>query len=181
MSTNEEQLMGRRAGTRTGTGHVLLLRGRGALILAPLAAVAAAAVIGAPAARAVPTHESWAAELSVADGDDIDVVPRDGAIRLRDHAVRPTGTEPMRAEGQLLLAPRRLSAVSDRFAAVLSADQPLGSQTVVSVRGIRSDGTWSTWTTVPPDGQAQLGEPTLEVQVQLQLTAPAGTGDGLVV
>src|SRR4051812_6554041 len=163
-------------GSRTvaDAGPAPWARGRGPLIVATVAAVAAAALMGAPVARATPTGESWAAELSVADGDDINVATRDGAIRLRNPAPQPTGTGPMRAEGRLLLAPRRLSAVSDRIAAALNADQPPGSETVVSVRSIRPDGTWSTWRSLPPDSAAALDGPTLEVQVQLHLRAPVG-------
>ena len=152
---------------------------RGASSVAVTAAVLAA-LLGAPAAHAVPTSESWAAELSVADGDDVNVVAVDGAIRLRDLTPRQTSTGPTPAEGELLLAPRRLSAVSNRVAAALTAEHPPGSQTVVSVRGVRSDGTWSQWTPAAPAAPAVLPEPTFEVQVRVTLVAaPQGAGPAL--
>jgi hypothetical protein len=152
-------------------------RGRRGVTTVAVTAAAMAALLGAPAAHAVPTSETWAAELSVADGDDANVVARDGAIRLRDLTPHQTSTGPTPAEGELVLPPRRLSAVSNQVTAALTAEQPPGSQTVVSVRGIRSDGTWSQWTAAAPAAPAVLPEPTFEVQVRVTLVAaPHGAG-----
>ncbi|MCD2191201.1 hypothetical protein [Actinomycetospora soli] len=124
-----------------------------------------------PAALAVPSAETWGAELAVDGGDDVDVVADDGAARLRDTAARTTTTGPAPAEGTLLLAPRRLGAVADRISTAPTADTPGGSQVLVAVRGIRDDGSWSEWIPTGAQGPAQLPAPTLQVQVRVTLVA----------
>jgi len=138
------------------------------------------AAVSAPHAGAVPTSESWAAELSVADGDDANVAVTNGAVRLVDRSPRATSTGQVPAEGELLLPPRRPAAVTDRVAATVTADRPSGSQVLVSVRGIRADGTWSQWSVAADGKPAILPEPTFEIQVRVTLVAAAdGTGPAL--
>ncbi|MDL5157487.1 hypothetical protein [Actinomycetospora termitidis] len=142
--------------------------------------VAAAVLVAVPlvptTARAVPSGETWGAELAVAGGDDVDVVAGDGAIRLADTAPRRTTSGPSPAEGTLLLAPRRLGAVADRVSAAVTADTPAGSEVLVAVRGLRDDGSWSEWSASGPEGPAQLPGPTLQVQVRVTLVA-GGNGE----
>ncbi|MCD2194210.1 hypothetical protein LQ327_12575 [Actinomycetospora endophytica] len=126
------------------------------------------------AAWAIAGSESWAAELSVGGGDDANVVARDGAIRLASTTPRTTSTGPAAAEGELLLPPRRVAAVTDRVAADATTARPAGSDVVVAVRGLRSDGSWSQWTTATATAPALLPEATLEVQVRVTLVAGAG-------
>lgn len=126
------------------------------------------------AAWAIAGSESWAAELSVGGGDDANVTARDGAIRLASTSPRTTSTGPAPAEGELLLPPRRVSAVTDRVAADATADRPAGSDVVVAVRGLRSDGSWSQWTTATATAPALLPEATLQVQIRVTLIAGSG-------
>ena len=133
-----------------------------------------AALVPAGTAWAVAGSESWAAELSVGGGDDANVVARDGAIRLASTSPRATSTGPAPAEGELLLPPRRVAAVTDRVAADATTERPAGSDVVVAVRGLRGDGSWSQWTTATSSAPAVLPEATLEVQVRVTLVA--GTG-----
>ncbi|MFC5062227.1 hypothetical protein [Actinomycetospora atypica] len=123
------------------------------------------------AAWAVPSGEAWGAELAVADGDDVDVVAADDAVRLADSAPRTTASGPAPAEGTLLLAPRRLGAVADRVAADVTADLPAGSEVLVAVRGLRDDGSWSEWVPTGTEGPAQLPVTTLQIQVRVTLVA----------
>ena len=155
--------------------------GRRAVLAAVTAAAAAlAAGLAAPTAAAVPASESWAAELAVDGGDDSNVGVSDGAVRLRDLAPRATSTGPAPAEGELLLAPRRPAAVTDRVAADVTADVPDGAQVVVAARGIRGDGTWGEWREALPHSPARLSEPTYEIQVRVTLVAaPSGAGPAL--
>lgn len=139
-----------------------------------LGLVLGAALVPGGTAWAIAGTESWAAELSVAGGDDANVVARDGAVRLADTSPRTTSTGPAPAEGELLLPPRRVAAVTDRVAADATADRPAGSDVVVAVRGLRSDGSWSQWSTATSSAPALLPEATLQVQVRVTLVA--GTG-----
>ena len=154
--------------------------GRRVLLAAAAVGAALAAGLIAPSASALPSSESWAAELGVDGGDDSNVVVRDDAVRLVDLAPRPTSTGPVPAEGELLLAPRRPAAVTDRVAAEVTADVPPGAQVIVAVRGIRDDGTWSEWDDAGPGDPAQLPEVTSEIQVRVTLVASAdGAGPAL--
>jgi hypothetical protein len=146
---------------------------------AAAAAVALAATVTS-AAHAVPSRESWAAELSVDGGDDSNVTAGGGAVRLADRTPRATSSGPAPAEGELLLAPRRPAAVTDRVSADVTADTPRGSRVLVAVRGIRSDGSWGQWSTATAAAPARLSEPTYEVQVRVTLVAgPDGSGPAL--
>ena len=139
-----------------------------------------ASVLAAPVAGAVPTSESWVAELAIEGGDDSNVVAADESVRLRDRAPRATSTGSAPAEGQLLLAPRRPAAVSDQVSADIGADVPAGAQVVVAVRGIRDDNTWSEWREAEPGSPARLEQPTFQIQVRVTLVAaPDGSGPAL--
>ena len=157
--------------------------GRAACVAAVVAGAALAAGLVTPAAVAVPSSESWAAELSVGGGDDTNVVADGsgaGAVRLDDRRPRATSRGPAPAEGELLLAPRRPAAVTDRVAADVTADVPPGSEVIVAVRGTRDDGTWSPWSEVRPGEPARLAEPTVELQVRVTLiAAPDGSSPAL--
>jgi hypothetical protein len=152
---------------------------RASVVVAALLGVVLAVAL-APSAAAVPTSETWAAELAVDGGDDSNVAAADGAVRLADLDRRETSTGTAPAEGQLLLPPRRPSAVTDRVAADVTADVPAGAQVDVAVRGLRDDGTWGQWSDAAPGSPARLAEPTTEVQVRVTLVAsPDGAGPAL--
>lgn len=145
-----------------------------------VAGAAVLVVTSAPSASALPAGETWAAELAVDGGDDTNVVATDGAVQLSERTPRATSTGPAPAEGELLLAPRRPAAVTDRVAADVTADVPAGAQVVVAVRGLRADGTWGQWSEADAGSPARLSEPTYEVQVRVTLVAaPDGTGPAL--
>jgi len=137
--------------------------------------VALVVALGLPAvALALPTGETWGAELAIAGGDDENVALVNGAVRLVDPSAATR-----RSTGVLMLAPRRPAAATNAVTADLTADLPPGTAVGVDVRGIRSDGTWSDWVAAgdtaagPP---AVLPETTNEVQVRLRLLG----GPGLV-
>ncbi|NMO93310.1 hypothetical protein HH311_26410 [Actinomycetospora sp. TBRC 11914] len=124
----------------------------------------------APARAAVP-GDTWIAELAVEGGDDANVVAAGGAVRLAGATVRAQSARSPLAEGELLLAPRRMPSPVDRVSADVTADVPPGAQVTVDVRGLRSDGTWSGWVTAAPGGPAVLPEATTQVQVRATLVA----------
>ncbi len=162
---------------RAGPGRA---RQRAVVLLAATAATTLLAAAVGPAALAVPAGETWAAELAVDGGDDSNLVAADGAVRLRELTPRATSTGPTPTEGELLLAPRRPAAITDRVAADVTADVPPGAQVVVAVRGIRADGSWGQWSEASPGAPARLSEATYEVQIRVTLVAaPDGTGPAL--
>ena len=142
-----------------------------ALVGAALAATVTGGGLLAPDARALPNEETWAAELSVAGGDDTNVIAANGAIRLGTGNDRPLSARSPQAQGELLLPPRRPAAATTRVAAVVTADVPPGASVEVDVRGTRSDGSWGEWTPSTPSAPAMLGEAAVDVQVRLTLTA----------
>ncbi|MDD7968809.1 hypothetical protein [Actinomycetospora lemnae] len=143
--------------------HGALAVAAGALGLAVVLAVPAGA-----STDPAPRTESWAAELAIEGGDDRDVVLDAGAIRLAGTDVR---------SGELVLAPRRTAGVVDTVRGVAAADVPAGSSVVVEARGLRGDGGWGAWVTVPREGGARLGGPSTEISVRVLLRREgAGTG-----
>lgn len=136
-------------------------RRHGALAVAA-GAVGLALALAVPAGASTdpPRTESWSPELAVDGGDDRGVVLDDGAIRLDD-----TGE----SDGELVLAPRRTTGVVDSVAGVPTADVPDGGSLVVEARGLRGDGRWGSWVTVPRDGTARLGGPSTELSVRVLL------------
>ncbi len=158
---------------RVGVG---LLLAAGVSVVAVLVALAAA-----PPARAVPgPGDTWIAELAVAGGDDTNVVATAGAVRLAGDTVRAQSARSPLAEGELLLAPRRMPTPVDRVSAAVTADVPPGAQLLVDVRGLRADRSWSQWEPANPGGPALLPEATTSVQVRATLVAgPGGAGPAL--
>ena len=147
-----------------------------ARLTVPLVGVALAATVTgtgllAPEARALPGAETWAAELSVAGGDDTNVVAADGAIRLGTGNDRPLSTRSPQAQGELVLPPRRPATATTRVSATVTADVPPGASVDVDVRGTRSDGSWGEWTSTTPGAPAVLEEPATDVQVRVTLVA----------
>ncbi|MHC1561184.1 hypothetical protein ACR9E3_19655 [Actinomycetospora sp. C-140] len=142
---------------------------RGALALAAgtVGLAALLSFVAVPAVAATPSPapaESWAAELAVDGGDDRGVELVDGAVRLAAAGDR---------SGELVLSPRRTRGVIDRVAGDATADVPSGSSVVVEARGLRSDGTWGPWITLPRGETATLGSPTTELSVRVLLRRAA--------
>jgi hypothetical protein len=135
-----------------------------------VAALLGAVLVEAPTARAAPTPgDTWIAELAVLGGDDTNVVATAGAVRVAGDTVRAQSARATMAEGELLLAPRRMPTPVDRVSADVTADVPPGAQVLVDVRGLRADGTWSQWEPASPGGPAALPEVTTSVQVRATL------------
>ena len=129
------------------------------------------ALAEAPTARAASPGDTWIAELAVVGGDDTNVVATAGAVRLAGDTVRAQSARSPLAEGELLLAPRRMPTPVDRVSADVTADVPPGAQVLVDVRGLRADRTWSQWEPASPGGPAVLPEATTTVQVRATLVA----------
>ncbi|WP_018335681.1 polysaccharide lyase [Actinomycetospora chiangmaiensis] len=128
-----------------------------------------AAVIGlAASAAAVPTGESWGAELAVSGGDDLNVRLVDGALRLAVPSTAKT-----RSEGVMVLAPRRPAAATNAITTELTADLPPGTAARVDVRGVLPDGSWSRWLPTKDDVRTVL--PALTTQVQARIVLLGGT------
>ena len=153
-----------------------LLLAAGVTVVTLLVALAAA-----PGARAAPAPgDTWIAELAVVGGDDTNVVATAGAVRLAGDTVRAQSARSSLAEGELLLAPRRMPTPVDRVSAAVTADVPPGAQLLVDVRGLRADRSWSQWEPANPGGPALLPEATTSVQVRATLVAaPGGAGPAL--
>ncbi|MCD2196455.1 heparin lyase I family protein [Actinomycetospora endophytica] len=138
-----------------------LIAGAGALL---------AAVLGlAASATAVPTGESWGAELAVSGGDDVNVHLADGAVRL----VAPS-TARKRSEGVMVLAPRRPAAPTNAITSDLTADLPPGTAARVDVRGVLPNGSWSRW--IPTRNEERTVLPSATTQVQARIVLLGGSG-----
>ena len=143
-------------------------RRRAALIAG--AGILLAAVVGlAATATAVPSGESWGAELAVSGGDDVNVRLADGAVRL----VTPS-TERARSEGVMVLAPRRPAAPANAITADLTADLPPGTSARVDVRGVLPTGAWSRW--LPTRDGVRTVLPSATTQVQARIVMLGGSG-----
>ena len=144
-------------------------RRRRAVLIAG-AGVLLAAVVGlAATATAVPSGESWGAELGVSGGDDVNVRLAEGAVRL----VAPS-TERRRSEGVMVLAPRRPAAPANAITADLTADLPPGTSARVDVRGVLPTGAWSRW--IPTRDGVRTVLPAVTTQVQARIVMLGGPG-----
>ena len=146
---------------RRSRRRTAVLAGTGALL---------AGVIGfAASATALPTGESWGAELAVSGGDDTNVRLVDGAVRL----VTPSSAT-ARSEGVMLLAPRRPAVPANAVTTDLTADLPPGTAARVDIRGILPDGAWSPWFPTRDDVRTVL--PAMTTQVQARIVMLGGSG-----
>jgi hypothetical protein len=144
-------------------------RRRRAVLIAG-AGVLLAAVVGlAATATAVPSGETWGAELGVSGGDDVNVRLAEGAVRL----VTPS-TERARSEGVMVLAPRRPAAPTNAITADLTADLPPGTSARVDVRGVLPTGAWSRW--IPTRDGVRTVLPSITTQVQARIVMLGGPG-----
>lgn len=146
--------------------------------LAALAGVIAITLAGQPAFAApqpVPPAgdgESWSADLSVIDTDDVNVRWSQDGLQLADLTHAPASVRRPNAEGMLLLAPHTLTTPANRVRADLAA-APRGGAVEVEARGLRDAG-WTEWRGAA-DG-AVFDQAVSQVQIRLVLTAgPANT------
>jgi hypothetical protein len=139
------------------------------VLIAGAGVLLAAAVGLAATATAVPSGESWGAELAVSGGDDVNVRLADGAVRL----VKPS-TERVRSEGVMVLAPRRPAAATNAITADLTADLPPGTSARVDVRGVLPTGAWSRW--IPTRDGVRTVLPSATTQVQARIVMLGGVG-----
>ncbi|UVS78774.1 hypothetical protein [Actinokineospora sp. UTMC 2448] len=131
-----------------------MTRARTTAALAVAALTVPVALTAAPV-QATPGDTAWRADLSVVDGDDVNVVHHGGALTLRDPDVRVEGG----SHGYLLLAERVLGGPVNRVSA--STD----GAAEVDVRGKVSDLDWTEWT--PAGGVLPQAVTTVQVRVTL--------------
>ncbi|MEU8371383.1 hypothetical protein [Micromonospora tulbaghiae] len=142
----------------------------------PLAAVAGAiatvlAVSPAPAAplaEPAVTGNTWNADLTVVDSDDVNVRWSGAGLRLAGEASRPAAQRRQAAEGMLVTAPHPLAAPANRVRADIAATTGRGGAVEVAARGWRS-GAWTEWRSV--SGEAVFDLPVTRVQIRVALTA----------
>ncbi|MEV5689819.1 hypothetical protein [Micromonospora globbae] len=146
-----------------------------AAALLPTASVAPAATASGAltltAAGSAAATDRWTLDLSVVDGDDVNVRSTPAGLRLRDAtagtaraALGPLGTP---AEGMLVGTPRTLPRPATRVHADVTARVPAGGAVEVEVRGWRTSGGWTEWRT----GTAVFDRPVTRVQARVVLTA----------
>ncbi|RKN49227.1 hypothetical protein [Micromonospora endolithica] len=134
------------------------------LVLLPLATPASAAPSG------------WASDLSIVDGDDVNVRYDATGLRLAD--LRPTpaaaGRSPHSAvaEGLFVATPQRLARPATRVRAEVTATVPSGATAEAQVRGWRDTG-WTEWRSAVP--AAVFDRPVTRVQLRVTLTAAGAT------
>ncbi|OLT13396.1 hypothetical protein BJF78_03490 [Pseudonocardia sp. CNS-139] len=150
-----------------------------------LVAILCAVVLGTAApATAAPGPGSWSADLD--DAEPAGVQVSGGAARLDPDTTftaaaeeaDPEATMP-RPTGLLTFPPHRLTAPTDRVAAVLDAEVPPGAFATVDVRGRRGNGAWTEWVPATRDAgglAVALPGPTSEVQARLVLAGDPGAG-----
>lgn len=147
----------------------LARRRRRAALVAGAGALLAGLVGLAASATAVPTGESWGAELAVSGGDDVNVRLVDGAVRLGTPSTART-----RSEGVMVLAPRRPAAPTNAITTKLTRDLPPGTAARVDVRGMTPKGTWGRWIPTRDDVRTVLPSTTTQVQARIVLQGGAG-------
>ena len=142
----------------------------------PLAAVAGAiaAVLAVSPAPAAPlaepavTGNTWNADLTVVDSDDVNVRWSGAGLRLAGEASRPAAQRRQAAEGMLVTAPHPLAVPANRVRADIAATTGRGGAVEVAARGWRS-GAWTEWRSV--SGEAVFDLPVTRVQIRVALTA----------
>lgn len=140
-----------------------------------------------PATEAVSPDRSWTADLT-AGHDDTNVRTTAAGLVLRRTAGPPafgasTGSE--RAQGMLLTTPHELARPVDRISVDLATRLPPGSEVLTSVRGKRSDGSWTEWSPAEPaepdtGTPGVLDEAVRIVQGRIVLLAGAGGASPVV-
>ncbi|MER5454190.1 hypothetical protein ABT008_05365 [Micromonospora sp. NPDC002389] len=140
-----------------------------AAVLAAVLAVTLAPPTPASAARA----DTWNANLSTVDADDVNVRHTRSGLRLTD--ARPPGVPARRsavAEGMLVTAPYPLTRPATRFRAEVTATARSGATVSAQVRGWHDSG-WTEWRDAVP--AAVFDRPVARVQTRVVLTGgPAG-------
>ncbi|MGW0857510.1 hypothetical protein, partial [Streptomyces sp. NPDC002690] len=114
---------------------------------------------------------SWRADLSAPTGDETNVSRADGALRLRDHHVRPASARSPRGQAAVLLPVHELDRAVDRITPDVDVTLPAGSEVVVDVRGQDGLGTWTEWREASEDAPAVLPRAVTRVQTRIVLVA----------
>jgi hypothetical protein len=142
-----------------------------ALLAAALALPVALTAATAPAvASPAPSGVAWQADLSVVDGDDVNVRNDRGALTLADPVARTSTTT---GRGYLLTAERALDRPVNRVTAETTARTPRGTAVEVDVRGKLSSYDWTEWTPAT-GGSAMLPQAVTTVQVRVALSSADG-------
>ena len=158
---------------------MIRIKKAGRVTAAVLAAGAVTALAGAPAQAA--TTNSWTADVSTVDNDDVNVAAAGGTLTLADAAWHRTARVLAGSEGSLITTEHALATPSNRVSAQLSADTPKGTSVDVDVRGRTGADDWTEWT---PAGTAfKTAVSTVQVRVSLHSDTdgvrPAVRGVGL--
>ncbi|MEU0081798.1 hypothetical protein ABZY58_28180 [Micromonospora tulbaghiae] len=146
----------------------------------PLAVVAGAiaAVLAVSPAPAAPLSEpaatgnTWNADLTVVDADDVNVRWSGAGLRLAGAESRPAAQRRHAAEGMLVTAPHPLAVPANRVRADIAATSGRDGAVEVAARGWRS-GAWTEWRSV--SGAAVFDQPVTRVQIRAALTAERPT------
>ncbi|SCF40064.1 hypothetical protein [Micromonospora mirobrigensis] len=118
-----------------------------------------------------PDVERWSPDLSVVDGDDVNVryTPRGLGLDDPRPPTHPGAHRSPLAEGLQLTVPHTLVRPALRVRAELAARVPSGGTVDVEIRGWRAGGGWTEWRDADP--AVDLGTPVTRVQVRVLLTA----------
>src|SRR4051812_25806378 len=146
---------------------MIRIKKAGRVTAAVLAAGAVTALAGAPAQAA--TTNSWTADVSTVDNDDVNVAAASGTLTLADPSTQRTALVMAVDEGSLITAEHALGSPANRVSAELSADTPKGTEVDVDVRGKTGVNDWTEWT---PAGTAfRTSVSTVQARITLRSTA----------
>ncbi|NJP31704.1 hypothetical protein [Micromonospora thermarum] len=125
-----------------------------------------------PTSAATRDGNRWSLDLSLVDGDDVNVRYTRTGLRLADLRPAPAGPSPRGAvaEGLHLSAPRTLVRPATRVRAEVTARVPRGATVETQVRGWRASG-WTEWREATRG--ALFDTPVTRVQARVVLTGDA--------
>ncbi|MGN9776721.1 hypothetical protein ACTMS0_13280 [Micromonospora sp. H33] len=125
-----------------------------------------------PTSAAPRDGNRWSVDLSLVNGDDVNVRYTRTGLRLADLRSAPAGPSPHSAvaEGLYLSAPRTLARPATRVRAEVTARVPHGATVETQVRGWRASG-WTEWREATRG--ALFDVPVTRVQARIVLTGGA--------
>ncbi|MEH0821129.1 MULTISPECIES: hypothetical protein [unclassified Micromonospora] len=126
----------------------------------------------APLSEPAATGNTWHADLTVVDADDVNVRWSGAGLRLAGAESRPAAQRRHAAEGMLVTAPHPLAVPANRVRADIAATSGRDGAVEVAARGWRS-GAWTEWRSV--SGEAVFDQPVTRVQIRVALTAERPT------
>lgn len=115
---------------------------------------------------------SWTAGLARSK-DEVNIITREGAIRIGDANKRFASIGRQRAFGSVTLQPHTLPTAVNRIRATVRASIPSGGHVAVDVRGRTNKG-WTEWNRTGHQSPAVLPHRVTQVQVRVILRASEG-------